>query len=138
MSVVYDITAENLRGAGFRPIHAGDSYNHRFVITRASAAIDLTNALLWFTVKDDPIVPDSEAKLQLRENDPSTSSRIEVTDAVNGKFAVRFKGEGAKNTEDLEGEWDYDCQAKLDTDDEVITLFSGKIEFLPNITRSTT
>ena len=137
MSVVYDITADGLRGAGYRPLHAGDSYNHRFVITRGGSALDLTSALLWFTVKDDPIVPDSEAKLQLKESDSDTSSHIEITDAANGKFAVRFKGTGSKTTEDLEGEWDYDCQVKLATDDEVITMFSGKIEFLPNITRST-
>lgn len=134
MSVVYNITADELIAAGYRPIHAGDSYSHRFTLQRGGIALPLIGATkIWFTVKDDAIVPDSEAKLQL---DSSDSAQIEITEPTNGKIVVKFVGSGAKTTEDLEGLWEYDCQVKLD-DGEIITVFHGKIEFLANITRAT-
>lgn len=134
MSVELDLTADNLRALGYRPLVAGDDYNMKFTIQRDGTAIDLTSGKVWFTVKDDPIVPDVDAKLQM---DSSVSADIEITDAANGKFTVKFQGTGSKGTENLEGEWKYDIQVKLAAG-TLITVGRGDIEFLPNMTRTTT
>lgn len=133
MSARHDITAENLRLLGFRELHAGDDYDHQFTAQRDGTALDLTAAKLWFTVKDDQMDLDSQSKLQLISDD---TDQIEITDAVNGAFTVKFRGTGAKSTADLEGEWLYDIQVLLAAG-TIITLSRGAIEFLPDITRAT-
>ena len=133
MSVKYNITSEVLQAAGFRVLHAGDDYNHSFTVERpAGTPLVLTGATLWLTVKDDTVVPDAEAKLQLVSTD---SDQIEITDAVAGKFTVKFSSAGAKTTENLEGTWGYDVQVKL-ASSVVMTLLRGDIQFLPSTTRS--
>lgn len=127
MSVRLDITAEVLRSLGYRELHAGDDYDMQFTATRDGAAVDLTSAAMWLTIKDDPIVPDSQAKLQLTQAD-----RINITDPTNGIFVVEFR---QADTEDLEGKHQYDIQIKLAVG-TIITHARGKIEFLPNLTRS--
>lgn len=133
MSEKYDITAQNLLRRKARGLHAGDSYTHSFTASRGGIALDLTGAKIWFTVKQHTQETDAEAKLQLTSDD---AAEIEITSALEGIFAVKFVGEGAKTTADLEGEWIYDIQIRLSTN-EIITLTYGKIEFLPNITRTT-
>lgn len=136
MSVQHDITAESLRGAGFRTLHAGDDYNYEFIFLRSDNVTPepLAGAMIWLTVKDDPIVTDANAKLQLSS---ASAAEIEVTDAPNGKILVKFVATGAKSTANLEGEWDYDIQIKLQSS-KIITWASGKIEFLPDLTRAVT
>lgn len=133
MSKKYDINAITLSQGKYRSLHAGDSYTHGFTVTRSNAPLDLTGAKIWFTIKETSQQQDTQAKLQLSSDDVN---EIEITDAVGGKFDVKFTGSGAKSTSDLEGSWLYDLQIKLSTG-EVITLVYGKIEFLRNITRST-
>ena len=135
MSVKYNMTADGLISSGYRPIHAGDDYDHKFTVTRNEAALDLSgaNTKLWLTIKESSVEPDSQAKLQLTSAD---SAEIEITDAAGGQFTVKFRGSGAKSTEDLEGKWLYDLQAKLHIG-TIITLAYGKVEFLPNLTRAT-
>lgn len=136
MSVNYDIVSERLRANSYRPLHAGDDYDHKFTATRGGVALDLTGAKIWLTIKENSVELDSEAKLQLTSD---SSDEIEITNAVNGEFTVKFRGTGSKSTEDLEGEWLYDLQVKLGAPAEtLITLVYGKIEFLINLTRSTT
>jgi hypothetical protein len=135
MSTQYHITAENLHQNGYRALHAGDSYDHNFTVTRGGSALDLSGAKLWFTIKEDSTQEDADAKLQLTSDD---TAEIEVTDAVAGEFTVKFRGTGLKSTEDLEGTWEYDLQAKLgDVAGTILTLAYGDIEFLKNITRAT-
>jgi len=136
MSQEYNITADNLRAQNFRPIHAGDDYDHQFAVERPpGTALDLTGAKIWLTVKADPVETDVQAKLQL---DSSDNTQIEITDATAGNFTVKFRGSGLKSTEDLEGLWRYDIQVKLGApSNTVITVAFGLIEFLENITRST-
>lgn len=132
MSIKYDITASSLQSGGFRVLHAGDDYSHTFSVTRGGSNLDLSgSAKIWFTVKEDSVQADTAAKLQLTTD---SVSEIEITDPVAGQFIVKF---GSSTTEDLEGEWLYDLQVKLD-DDTVITIAYGAIEFLTNITRSVT
>jgi len=135
MSQQIDLTEDTLRGGAFRPVHAGDSYNLKYTITRDGLALDITGATAWFTVKESETELDSDAKLQLIS---SNSAEIEITDPINGKLMVKFKGTGAaqKNTSDIAGLWDYDLQVLVGT--EVITVAYGKIEFLRNLTRATT
>jgi hypothetical protein len=138
MSQQYDIVASDLIEKGYRPIHAGDDYEHRFTVTRSSSALDLTGAKIWFTVKENSVESDAEAKLQLTSDD---TTEIEITDVEGGIFLVKFKGSGGsqKDTSDLEGKWIYDIQVKLGAPDlTVITIAYGQIEFLQNLTRSTT
>ena len=130
MSSKIDITASALQNSGFRAIHAGDDYDYQITITRAGSPLPLTGSTkVWFTVKEDSVQSDSLAKLQLTSDD---SSQVEITDAVAGELVVKFR---SSSTSDIEGEWLYDLQVKLDSG-AVITVAYGVIEFLPNITRS--
>lgn len=134
MSVVWDLTAENLRAARFRPIHAGDDYNLGVTAKRDGQIIDLTAGKVWLTVKDDPIQADDEAQLQM---DSDTPADIEIDSPLSGHFIVHFHGVLSPNTADLEGMWQYDIQVK-EASGAITTVGGGKIEFLPNLTRSTT
>jgi hypothetical protein len=135
MSVDFDITAESLVSQNYRRLHAGDDYNYRFHVTRNSLPLSLIGAgvKIWFTVKEASLKNDSEAKLQLTS---ASSTQIEITDAANGDFTVKF---AAASTADLEGEWQYDLQVKalIDGSLKVMTVAKGLIEFLPNLTRAT-
>lgn len=133
MSVEHDITAEVLQGKNFRALHAGDDYDYQVTVQRASAALDLTGAIVWLTVKDDSLVTDAGAKLQLVSTD---TTQIEITSPTNGRFVIKFRGTGSKATADLEGLWHYDIQVKLSAG-TIITIARGRIEFLDNLTRAT-
>lgn len=129
MSALYDITFKRLHKDNFRPIHAGDDYDHDFVIFRAGSSLDLTGAKVWFTVKEKTTDSDSQAKLAY---DSTDTTEIEITDATAGKFTIHLKSD---DTADLEGVWLYDIKTKLSTD-KIIRIARGVIEFLPNITRA--
>lgn len=132
MSVKHEITAEALRGDGFRTLHAGDDYDYKFTINRGGSPLNLSgSSKIWFTVKEDAIQGDTDAKLQLTSD---SALQIEITDPVAGEFTVKFR---SSTTEDIEGEWLYDLQIKID-DGTVLTVAYGAIEFLTNITRSVT
>jgi len=133
MSVEHNILAEELARQGFRVLHAGDDYDYTFTVTRGGAALDLSSAKMWLTVKGSRVESDSEAMLQLTEADGIT-----ISNPSGGVFVVNFRGEGAKSTADLAGKHPYDIQARLSgAAPNLITLARGIIEFLPNITRST-
>lgn len=135
MSIDLDITAEALEAQNFRPVVAGDDYDYRFSLTRDDQPLPLTgvDVMVWFTVKEDSVKSDADAKLQLSSAD---SAQIEITDAANGKFTVKFR---AASTQDLEGMWKYDLQVKayINGTLKVMTVARGMIEFLPNLTRAT-
>lgn len=134
MSVVYHITADNLRSLGYRVLHAGDDYDHQFTVERpAGSPLVLTGATIWLTVKNSSLQDDAQALLQLSS---AQVSEIEITDGTNGIFQVKFRGTGSKSTADLEGLWKYDIQVKL-ASGTIITVARGDIEFLENITRTT-
>lgn len=128
MSVRYDITAEFLSRSNYRQIHAGDDYSHQFTVRRSGAALPLSGAKLWFTVKADESDLDSEAELQYTSD---SIAEIEITDALNGQFTIHLRH---ADTDTMAGTWSYDIQALLGSG-EVITLARGVIEFLPNLTR---
>ena len=130
MSATYEITAENLRALSYRELFAGDDYPHQFKVQRGGVALSLAGAKVWFTVKEASLKADANAKLQLTS---ASSTQIEITDAVNGIFVVKFTGAA---TADLEGTWLYDIQIKL-ASGTIITAARGVIEFLPNLTRAT-
>lgn len=129
MSVKYDITSEYLIRSNFRPIHAGDDYDHQFTVQRAGSALDLTSATLWFTVKDDLTDNDSEALLQY---DSTVPANIEITTPLNGEFTIHLND---TDTAELRGAWNYDIKAKLGTG-KILRIAYGIIEFLPNITEA--
>lgn len=128
MSVQLDITASVLQSLGFRALHAGDDYDMRFTAYRDGAAVNLTSAAIWLTVKDDSAATDAQALLQYTQ-----AAGITITDAINGVFVVEFR---ETTTKDLEGLWSYDIQIKLQAG-TIITHARGAIEFLQNLTRST-
>jgi hypothetical protein len=131
MSAQYDITADYLVRSGYRPIHAGDDYDHSFTVERAGTPLNLTSAKLWFTVKEDVADADSEAKLQYTS---AVIAEIEITTPLSGAFVIHLQ---AADTEDLAGTWQYDIQAKLSTG-RIITIARGVIEFLSNVTQTRT
>lgn len=135
MSSEHDITAEYLASQNQRLLHAGDDYNYRFNLVRNGAPLPLTGVgvKVWLTVKEASLKSDAEAKLQLSS---ASSTQIEITDAPNGRFVVKFV---ASATADLEGTWRYDLQVKAFVDGvlKVMTVAWGIIEFLPNLTRAT-
>lgn len=131
MSDRYDITPEVLRSGDppYRVLHAGDDYNHKFTVDRPPGTpMNLTGAKIWFTIKESRAEPDSQARLQLT----SAGAGVVVTSPDEGKFEVRF---ASGDTDDLAGLWEYDIQVKMG-DDTVVTIATGQIEFLPNLTRA--
>ena len=130
MSLQIPLTVDALRQAGKRVLVAGDNYDLVFVLKRSGTAVNLTGAKIWFTVKRSVAQTDSAADLQL---DTDTPADISITDAANGQVTVYLK---PSNTESLEGSWLYDLQVLLSG--KVTTYAQGKIEFLPNVTRTTT
>jgi len=138
VSTDYDITADALAAGNFRPLHAGDDYDYRFSLTRSGAPLPLTGVgvKVWFTIKEASLKSDADAKLQLSSG---ASTEIEITDATNGVFVVKFRCGGSKGTDDLEGTWRYDLQVKAFVNGalKVMTVAKGMIEFLPNLTRAT-
>lgn len=132
MSVRYDITAESLETAGYRVIHAGDDYDHQFTVTRNGSPLSLVDGKVWLTVKEDSVLEDAQAKLQV----DSETGDITITDAANGQFTVHFRDTA---TAGLEGLWPYDIKARLGlAGSAIIRIARGNIEFLPNLTRSIT
>lgn len=129
MSVKYDITSEYLTRSSFRPIHAGDDYDHKFTVQRAGSDLDLTSATLWFTIKDDFNDTDSEALLQYSSDTPAN---IEITAPTGGEFTIHLND---TDTATLQGTWNYDIKAKLGTG-KMLRIAYGVIEFLPNITQA--
>ena len=134
MSTALDITSDYLRSLSFRPLHAGDDYHYKFTIEQGGEGIDLSDAKVWFTIKETSLKTDEEAKLQYTSED---SDEIEITEPLSGKIVVKFAG---GDTEDLEGQWRYDLQIKATIEGimKVVTVAWGMIEFLPNLTRATT
>jgi hypothetical protein len=132
MSAKLDITEETLRANGFRPLVAGDDYPMGFTAEVNGVAINLAGAKLWFTVKDNSQLTDAEAKLQM----DSDTGDIQIDDPANGHFIVNFHATATPSTADLEGQWIYDIQALLSSG-KVVTISGGIIEFLRNITRTT-
>jgi hypothetical protein len=128
MSAQYDITADYLIKSGFRPIHAGDDYDHFFTVERPpGTALSLALAKIWFTIKEDAVDSDAEAKLQYTTD---SADEIEITAPATGAFTIHL---AAADTENLAGTWQYDVQVKLSTA-KIITIARGFIEFLPHIT----
>lgn len=131
MSAHYDITSNFLVKNNFRPIHAGDDYDHCFTVERVGIPLDFTSAKLWFTVKAKETDTDAEALLQYSSDE---ISEIEITDAPNGKFVIHLN---SPDTADLAGTWYYDVKSKLSTG-KILHILRGVIEFLPSITITTT
>lgn len=135
MSTDIDITAEALAAQNYRLLHAGDDYDYKFSLVRNALPISLVGVgvKIWFTVKEASLKSDADAKLQLTS---ASSTQIEITDAAIGKFTVKFR---AGVTDDLEGVWRYDLQVKAFVAGtlKVMTVAKGLVEFLPNLTRST-
>lgn len=127
VSSLYDMTANAMEYAGNRPLHAGDDYNHDFIVQGiAGVALPITKA--WFTIKFRTKDADTDAVLQYVSTD---AAKLEITDGPNGLLTVKFN---AADTEDLEGPWFYDLQVL--SGGKVETVARGNIEFLPNITRA--
>lgn len=130
MSVKHDITTEGLERVGFRALHAGDDYDYSFAVTRGGVVLGLTGSKIWFTVKEDSKLDDTKAKLQI----DSDGADITITDGPAGKFTVHFRD---TDTAGLEGIWPYDIKVRLGgSGSEIVRLARGKIEFLPNLTRT--
>lgn len=133
MSAKYDITVKNLERANYRPIHAGDDYDHQFTVTRNGTPLDLTGAKLWFTIKEDSSQEDSEAKLAYNSEFPGGDPNVEITNAGAGEFTVHLRD---SDTDGLEGIWPYDIKARLGAAGApILRIARGVIEFLPNLTR---
>ncbi len=132
MSVQQDLTAEALKGLGYRPIHAGDDYDLTITAQIDGVAIDLTGATAWFTVKEAPIDSDENAKLQLKSDN---ASELEFITPTSGIMKIYLREPATKN---LEGLWPYYGVKVLTASGTNITVARGAIEFLPNTTRDIT
>ena len=127
MSVVYDITTEELERNSFRPLHAGDDYDYTFTLKEDGTAVNLTGGMLWLTIKEDPKQTDASAKLAL-----VSPTQLQFTDAVNGVCVAHFVD---TETAELEGLWHYDLKFK-NSAGKIKRFARGRIEFEPNLTRA--
>lgn len=116
----------------------GDDENYDLTVAINGVAIDLTNAMLWFTVKKDSSERDLRALIQKTVGDGielayqgvATPSGADTT----GQATIRIDPE---DTEKLKpGTYIYDVQMKLAG--AVTTLVSGGFEITADVTRNTT
>jgi len=106
---------------------AGDSIPFEFVFTDASGAVlDLTGALLSFTIKSSLSDEDAAA---VYKKDVSSHD-----DAVNGETSFVVP---AAETADLDGEYYYDIQIVW-ANGRVNTILDGIINFTDQVTKRIT
>lgn len=97
--------------------------------------LDLTNAYVWMTVKDDPTLADSNA-IFTRKNlmAGGGNDEINITDPTGGVFKVYIV---PANTNSIDaGVYEYDAQIKLSGGD-VKTVLRGSVEVLQTVTDTT-
>lgn len=108
----------------------GDTHQELLTVTDANgAAFNLTDAVIWFTVKARKSRPDNEALIQHRSD---VGDAIEILDAVEGEARHTLT---ADETEDLDAPKSYyfDYQV-VESDGRTTTIEIGTLQVLEDIT----
>lgn len=120
---------------------AGDSSVLDFTIYKDEQPLDLKDFLVLFTVKKpferytNLHTLDDEKAIIVKNSDVNLEGGIEKYGT--GNIKVIIGSQDSKNI--LDGTYDYDIQiSKPGTQDTVITVISGQINFSKEITRRTT
>jgi hypothetical protein len=122
----YDLTADALEIRGCRVLHCGDDYTFIFTLMASDTVPkDLTGATVVFTAKYYYADADSESIVQ------KTGT---VTDEKGGIVKIELVHGDVTGPNHVLGY--YDLQVQIGT--VVETWLYGDIEFLPDVTRSTT
>ncbi|MCE5212506.1 MAG: hypothetical protein LLG40_13265 [Deltaproteobacteria bacterium] len=104
----------------------GDTFTRTIEFTENGSSLNITGWTVFFTLKQNWQLPDSEASLQ--------KIITNHTDPTNGKTVLELL---PADTVTLNpGEFDYDIQALTD-DNEVFTLLRGKFTIEYDVTRGT-
>jgi hypothetical protein len=108
-------------------IYRGDTQIYELNFTDENGdAIDITDWVVWFTVKSDQNALDDDADIQVIVDTHS--------DPTNGKTVVELSNDDT----DLEiGSYYYDIQTK-DSDDKIKTIVAGKFIVSRDITLNIT
>jgi hypothetical protein len=121
------------------PVLRGDSATVTFVLSRPNAQgqiedfpIDHTTHEMWFTVKADTGVPDTQAEIRKRLSVGEMTVRPAPDDDIVD--VVIAAGETAVMPP---GDYFYDAQVKVLASGEVKTVALGRFTVLPDVTRST-
>ena len=114
-----------------KEIKRGDSKTYRLEVTDTSgAAVDLTGATIWYTLKEKRSDSDAEAKIQLSSDD---SSEINIYDPMNGKARIYIQ---ASHTYSLEPkDYPFDIQVKF-PGGSVNTVILGFLKVHEDVTRT--
>jgi hypothetical protein len=117
----YSLTADAMSLRGQQPLYAGDDYVFQFtLVDSAGNPIDITGDSFTFTAKYSPagatIVTKSGA----------------IVDASAGQFSVTLEDVDVPGPELIHGF--YDIQRTIAGSGLKVTLISGDIEWLPNLT----
>lgn len=102
----------------------GDDLSISLTIKTDDAATDITGWVFYFTVKNSPNDPDSEAVAQ----------NI-VSEHIDPEAGLTAVGLSSSETFELKGTYYYDIQAIRD-DGSVLTIVNSTIEFEMDISRS--
>jgi len=111
----------------------GDGRDYEIAITdEDDAVVNITDAKIWFTLKDDYDKSDANAEFQLTTEDVS---EIKITDAANGLAEIYIKN---AHTKDLVGQsYYFDVQIK-ETGEEPRTVIRGSMKIKPDVTINVT
>ena len=107
----------------------GDGRDYEIAITdEDDAVVNIADARIWFTLKDDYDKTDANAEFQLTTEDVS---EIKITDAANGLAEIYIKN---THTKDLDGQsYYFDVQIK-ETGKEPRTVIRGSMKIKPDVT----
>ena len=111
----------------------GDGRNYQIAITdEDDVVVNITNAKIWFTLKDDYGKSDANAEFQLTADD---AAEIDITDPINGIAMIYIKN---VHTKDLVGQaYYFDVQIK-EVGEEPRTVIRGSMKIKPDVTISVT
>lgn len=118
----------------------GDSRTWKFTCKDENdVVIDITDAKVWFTVKEDLSQDDTFAKFQRRNADAGGSAaEIEMSDPTNGEFKVHVVPANTNgiDLDTIDGTLKFDAQVQMPSG-KTYTVTEGKFTISEDVTRTT-
>jgi hypothetical protein len=118
-------------------IYRGDTTTIPFSVSRSTLPVDLTSAVIWFTLKSSVVDADVAAVLQKSSVDGGITILDQTTD--RGKASINLApGDTATLGLTVSGPvvYQYDIQVK-EASGRVSTVATGAFVLRPDVTRST-
>lgn len=114
----------------FPAMVAGNTYSINLTVTDdVGAAVDISGAAFWLTLKYSPAQSDDQAELQYQVTAPADAN------SVAGRMSIKVPAATTASVDP--GSYYADVQMK-DTSDEVFTVAGGQIQAMSRVTQGLT